>query len=443
MPYVIIGGDAAGMSAALQIRKYDAQAEIITLEKGNIYSYAQCGLPYVLTGEVNSIEDLIVRDAKTFRKKNNIDARTNTEVTSVDTTAKVVVAQDVKAKVETTIPYHKLLIATGGDPFVPNWEGSHLKGVFTLKTIPDLQQIKHYLENDVQQVTIIGGGYVGLEMVESLSLMGKKVRLIIRSSQVASMFDEEMAELIHEEARKNKIELILNEDTKRITGEKSVHSVITDKGEYQTDLLFIATGIKPNTSFLEDSGIKMGVKGELEVNSSMETNIKDIYAAGDCAQHFHRIKNKPDYTPLGTTANKQGRIAGMNMVGQAREYVGTVGTSILRFFNLTLGKTGLSIKEAKQLQMEIDSIKIKAKDIAGYFPNPKSLTIKLVYDKRTNRLLGGQIIGEKGVDKRIDVLATALYNKMTLKEVEDLDLSYAPPYNGVWDPIQRAARRRN
>src|SRR5699024_3205035 len=230
MPYVIIGGDAAGMSAAMQIRRLNAQAEIITLEKGDIYSYAQCGLPYVLSGEVKSTEDLIVRDANTFREKNNIDARTNIEVIRLDTKAKVVIAKYKETKKEIAIPYHKLLIATGGSPFLPNWEGEHLKGVFTLKTIPNLQEMMHYLEGDVQQVTIIGGGYIGLEMAEALSIMDKKVRLIIRSSQVASMFDEDMAELIHEEARKNQIELILNEDTKKIIGDNSIHSVLTDKG---------------------------------------------------------------------------------------------------------------------------------------------------------------------------------------------------------------------
>lgn len=439
--YVIIGGDAAGMSAAMQIFKYDEQASITILEKGGIYSYAQCGMPYVISGDIQSTDALIMRSAETFREKFHMDARVFHEVDGIDVQKKEVSGKHVQTGESFTIPYDKLLIATGAGPIVPDWPGTDLGGVYTLKTIPDTADIKAHMSGDVQDVTIIGGGYIGLEMAESFHQLGKHVRLINRSEQVGKIFDAEMAAYIHKEAKKNNIELLLNEDTVAIEGDEHVEVIRTKKGVYETDLVLIATGVKPRTDFLQYTSIKTANNGAIHVNDRLETNIRDVYAAGDCALQYHIMKQQNDFIPLGTHANKQGRIAGMNMVGENRLFKGIVGTSILRFINLTLGRTGLSDREAEKAGIPYASVTIEATDIAGYYPGVKNMVMRLTYRSDNHLLLGGQIIGESGVDKQIDVLATALFNQMTLTDLEDLDLSYAPPYNSVWDPIQRAARK--
>jgi NADPH-dependent 2,4-dienoyl-CoA reductase/sulfur reductase-like enzyme len=443
MKYVIIGGDAAGMSAAMQIVRNNEDAEIVTLERGEIYSYGQCGLPYTVSGLIPSTDNLIARSIETFREKYGIDARTNHKLQRIDSESQTVSGTHTKTGEAFHINYDKLLIATGADPIVPDWHGVDLEGVHVLKTIPDAQKIMDDLNDYIKDVTIIGGGYIGLEMAESFKKLGKNVRLIDRGPHVAKIFDEDMAELIHEEAENHDVEFITNESVNGIKGEKRVQTVETDKNEYKADLVLVSVGVKPNTSFINNTGIATESNGAIKINRYMETNVKQIYAAGDCAIQYNFVKEKDDYIPLGTTANKQGRLAGLNMIGHTRSFKGISGSSIIKFFDLTLGKTGLSEKEAEELNLPYEIVKIKAKDIAGYYPDAEAIHVKLTYRTDNLRLLGGQIIGKKGVDKRVDVLATALFNEMSIRDLEDLDLSYAPPYNGSWDPIQRAARRSN
>lgn len=337
--------------------------------------------------------------------------------------------------------YDRLLIATGADPILPPWDGRDLKGIFSLKTIPDVKEIMDDLSHDVHNVTIIGGGYIGLEMAESLIQIGKKVRIIDRGNQLAKIFDEDMGELIHDEAEKQGVELNFGESVEEFKGDRRVEKVVTDKGEYDTDFVLVAAGVTPNTAFLEGTGISKGIKDAIEVNAFMETSIMHIYAAGDCATQFHRIKQRSDFVPLGTHANKQGRVAGLNMIGQRKIFQGIVGTSILKFFDLTLARTGISEKEAKQERLPFKKVTIESTHAAGYYSKEDPMTLKLLYHQDSRKLLGGQIIGRLGTDKRLDVLATALYHEMTVDELADLDLGYAPPYNSVWDPIQQAARR--
>jgi NADPH-dependent 2,4-dienoyl-CoA reductase/sulfur reductase-like enzyme len=429
------------MSAAMQIFKYDKKAMITTLEKGAVYSYAQCGLPYAISGTVTDIDHLMIRSAATFQSKFGMDARTFHKVESIDPEAKMVSGYHTKTGKQFTIPYDKLLIATGADPVVPNWPGRDLTGVHTLKTIPDTEEIMEHIRDGVEEVTIIGGGYIGLEMAESFRQLGKKVRIVNRSEQVAKIFDREMAEYIHEEAANHGIDVLLDENTVAFEGDGVVTGIHTDKGTYATDLVLVATGIRPNTQFLDVTGVKLAKNGAVHVNEFLETNVQDVYAAGDCTLQYHLVKGKEDYIPLGTNANKQGRIAGMNMAGKTRHFKGVVGTSILQFMQLTLSRTGLSERDAEKLGVPYASVTVDAKHIAAYYPGAEKITVKLTYRSDNLLLLGGQVIGEVGVDKRIDVLATALFNQMTIAELEDLDLSYAPPYNGTWDPIQRAARK--
>ncbi|MEH7883807.1 CoA-disulfide reductase [Bacillus sp. JJ1609] len=441
MKILIIGGDAAGMSAAMQMVRNSSGHEITVLEKGGVYSYGQCGLPYVISRKIESTDRLIARTPSTFKEKYGIDARVFHEVQKVDIENKMVIGINHSNGETFSLPYDRLLIATGVSSVIPKWEGVTLRGIFSLKNIPDAKAIMDYLERDINNVTVIGGGYIGLEMAESFAELGKKVTIIERNEQLAKIFDTDMAELIHEEAVKQNIVLKMGESVEAFGGSDNVESVKTDKGEYETDLVLVAVGVKPNTSFLEGTGIKTSVNGAIQVNAYMQTSIEDIYAAGDCATQYHRVKEKDDHVPLGTHANKQGQIAGLNMVDVHKTFKGIVGTSIIKFFDLTLGRTGLSETEANMLNIPCGSVTITATDIAGYYPDDKKMKLKLVYHKETHKVLGGQIIGENGVDKRIDVLATAIFHSMTTDELLDLDLAYAPPYNGVWDPIQQAARR--
>ncbi|TGB01887.1 FAD-dependent oxidoreductase [Halobacillus salinus] len=440
MNIVIIGGDAAGMSAAMQIVRNSEGHQITVFEKGEITSYGQCGLPYVISGDVASTDDLIARRPETFRDKYGIDVRINHQVTKVDCDHKVVYGEDLEQGREFEQPYDRLLIATGAAPVLPPWEGRDLSGIHTLKTIPDVHAIMDGVE-EVEHVTIIGGGYIGLEVAENLIKLGKKVRMIDRGNRIAKIFDPEMGEKIQEEAEKQGIELCLNVSVEAFKGESHVEAVVTDHGDFETDFVLAAVGVTPNTSFLNGTGIAKGVADAIQVNAFMETSILDIYAAGDCATQFHRIKQRADYVPLGTHANKQGRVAGLNMIRERKVFNGIVGTSIIKFFDLTLARTGLSEKEAEQEHIPYETISIQSTHAAGYYSKDDPMTIKLMYQAKDQKLLGAQIIGKQGVDKRIDVLATALYNEMDIEQLEELDLAYSPPYNSVWDPIQQAARR--
>ncbi|MHA6253052.1 CoA-disulfide reductase [Oceanobacillus sp. CAU 1775] len=441
MQYVIIGGVAAGMSAAMEIYRTDASAKITVLERGEDYSYGQCGLPYVINKVIPDVEDVIARTVTTYKEKYGMDAKINTVVTGINVEKQEVSAVNRKTNESFQVSYDRLLIATGADPVKPIWEGIDLEGIHFLKTTTDTERLMRDLKDDIKEVTVVGGGYIGLEMAESFQTSGRNVTLIQRGQHLASIFDKEMALYIEEEARKQGVKVVLEESVQSFSGEARVDKVITDKNEYNTDLVLIAIGVQPNTEFLNSTGIHTLENGALLVNPYMETSIKNIYAAGDCAAHYHRIKKKYDYIPLGTTANKQGRIAGANMAGNPITFNGVVGTSILKFFDLALGRTGLSEKEARRIGLPYETISSQSISHANYYPGWEKLHLKLLYHKKTNEVLGGQVIGKEGVDKRIDLLATALYAKLTVPQLIDLDLSYAPPYNGVWDPIQQLARK--
>lgn len=437
---VIIGGDAAGMSAAMQVVRKTENPEVVVLEKGEVYSYGQCGLPYVISGTVPSTDDLIARDVETFRDKYGIDARVNHEVTSVDCSKRKVygINQDGEKFEES---YDELLVASGVSPMLPPWKGKDLQGVHALKTIPDAKEIMADLSEDVEKVTVIGSGYIGLEVAENFREIGKDVHIITRSDYPGSMVDGDMGKLIQEEAEKQGVRITRNSSVERLEGEEYVQKVVTEQGEFETDLVVVATGVTPNTSFMKGTGIYTAKNEAIEVNRFMETNLPHVYAAGDCAVQYHRLKKRNDFIPLGTHANKQGRIAGLVLSGHRKSFKGIVGTSILKFFDLTIGKTGLSEKEAEEENIPVEKVYVEATNAAGYYSDEEPMSIKMLTEPETGKLLGVQIIGPYGVDKRIDVMATALYNEMTAEDLLDLDLAYAPPYNSVWDALQQAARR--
>ncbi|WP_342488807.1 CoA-disulfide reductase [Bacillus sp. FSL P4-0248] len=441
MKYVMIGGDAAGMSCAMQIYREDPDAHIVAFEKGEIFSYGQCGLPYLIGGLIDHHRKLIARSAETFREKYGIDARCLHEVTSIDPEQKTVSGHHTKTKEPFTESYDRLLIATGASPVTLDLDSQPLEGVHVLKTIPHALSILDHLKKDVTHVTIIGGGYIGLEMAENLKALGKNVHIIQRGAALGPGFDSDMAKHLKEEADAKGIHVSLGETVQQLEGKSHVTAVITDKQTIQTAMVIMAIGVTPQTSFLHHTGIKRLQNGAIAVNQYMQTNIKDIYAAGDCAATYHRIKKSLDYIPLGTTANKQGRIAGFHMTGTNRAFQGVTGTAVMKFMDVTAGRTGLSEKEAKEADIPFSVITIDSTDHAKYYPEAQKMKVKLIYRSDDRTLLGAQIIGRNGVDKRIDIVAAALYQELTITDLEDLDISYAPPFNSVWDPLQQAARR--
>lgn len=442
MKIVIIGGDAAGMSAAMQVSRKKPEYDVVVLEKTDLYSYAQCGLPYYIGDEIKEEQQLVARPREVFIEKFGIDARIFHEVKQVDVKEKCVKGINLETNEPFEESYDKLLIASGASPIALPLDGVDLGLIFNVKTLHDATNIREVMQNQaVQTVGIIGGGYIGLEVAENLKRIGKDVHIFQRSGQLAGIFDPDFAELIAKEAKDQGVHVHFHANVKEFKGTEIVNTVVTDEDEYPVDAVIMSTGIKPNTEFLEDTGIELFGNGAVKVNPYMETNIEDVYAAGDAATQFNRIKQRDDYIPLGTNANKQGRIAGLSLIGQPKPFRGIVGTSILQFFSLHLGKTGLSETDAKKLSIPYQAVSIETTDVAHYYPTHEKLHIKLLYHQDTHQLLGGQLIGKKGVDKRTDVLATALYHEMTIEELLDLDLSYAPPFNSVWDPLQQTARR--
>lgn len=365
MKVVIIGGDAAGMSAAMEIVRNNKSAHVVVLEKGEVYSYGQCGLPYVINGKVPHAEELIARDVEEFRSKYGIDARIFHEVTAVDTKLQKVCGTDVNSNEPFEFIYDKLLIATGASPTMPKIENAHLKGIHTVKTIPQMNELMEQLPN-VKHVTVIGGGYIGLEVVETVRERGLDVRLIQRGSNLMSILDTQLTELIYEEAIKNGVEVLLNEDTIGYVGTEFVEAVRTNSGVHTTDLVIVATGVRPNTQFAQ--GFAKSKMVHLSSMSKWRLRFP-MCMRSDCASHFNRVNQKDDYLPLGTTANKQGRIAGLNIAGFNQKFRGIVGTSILKFFDLHIGMTGLNNEAADRLNALVEAYVMEVNDIASYYPN--------------------------------------------------------------------------
>lgn len=434
MKFVIIGGDAAGMSAAMEIVRNVDGAQVTTLERGDIYSYGQCGLPYIIDQRIPSTDKLIARTVEEFCGR-GIDARTQHEVEEIDFSAQVVKGQHRGESF--TIPYDRLLIATGASPTIPDWQNTHLRHIHTVKTIPQMHDLMDSLQQ-ARHVTVLGAGYIALEVTEVLRERGLHVRLIHRGSQLMSSLSPQLAEHVLIEAKKNGVEVLLNEQVTGFIGEDEVTAVETAHGQYETDAVIIATGVRPNTHFAKE--LKQLKNGALIVNEHMCTSQKNVYAAGDCAAHFHYVKGAYDYVALGTTANKQGRIAGLNMAGDKVRFKGVAGTALLKFFSLGIGMTGLSKEDAEKASIPYDCYNFEANDIAGYYPGVSRIYLQMIVQQNTKKLLGLQAVGS-GVDKRIDVFATALAADMTLGDLLDIDLSYSPPFNGVWDPLLQIAKR--
>jgi NADPH-dependent 2,4-dienoyl-CoA reductase/sulfur reductase-like enzyme len=440
---VIIGGDAAGMSAASKLRREQAEWEIVVFEKSPHTSYSACGIPYYIGGVVEDHERLIARSPETFRQKYNIKAHVMHEVIHIDPAGKKVLVNDLNTSKSFTETYDQLLIATGASPAIPKVEGINAKGVFSLSTLQSGIELFNFIEKHAPKTAVIvGGGYIGIEVAEALLLRKIQVTLIDRASYIMETLEKDMSEEICRTMTDAGVELRLGEELKEVlSNEKGFASqVITNASKIKTELVVLGTGVKPNTHLAKEAGLDLCDGGAILVNDKMQTSVKDVWAAGDCASSYHILKEKEVFIALGTIANKHGLVAGTNMSGGEMFFQGVCGTAITKFNQLEIARTGLTVQEAKSLGISVKTNTIKTSNIAGYYPLSEDIQVKLIARKDNHQLIGGQIVGGKGSAKRIDALVAAITVKMTVTDLAMLDLAYAPPFSGVWDPLQVAAR---
>ncbi len=433
MLIIVIGGVAGGGSAAARAKRQNPEAEVLILEESPHISYAACGLPYFLSGEVKEASALQALTPETFQKTRGVVVKTRQRIVKIDKEGKKVLVRDLETDREYAEAYDKLVIATGARSFVPPIEGKDLQGVFTLRSLQDGLDLAR--AEKATRVVIVGGGSIGCEMAETYLKLGREVTIIDKSEQLLPILDPEMAEIVSEHLQEKGAKIELGKGIKAIKGKGRVEEVITDDGaSYPADICLLALGVRPETSLAEEAGLELGVRGALAVNEYMETSHPDIYGAGDCCEANHLLTGKKTWIPLGSTANKQGRVAGTNAAGGRMSFWGVLGTAQVKVYDLDVARTGLGEKEAQAEGLEVISAKIKARSNAGYYPDVGLLHLKLIAAP-DGKILGAQAVGFKGVDKRIDVLATAIYNGMWVDELEGIDLGYAPPYSVPIDPV--------
>jgi len=443
---IVIGGVAAGTSAAAKARRMDEKAEIMLFEKGEYISYAGCGLPFYISGVVQDRNELLVQTPEFFSKRHNIEVYVQHEAIEILPNKKMVVVKDLKRGTEKEYKYDKLIIATGAVAKKLPLPGVDYPNIFTLRNLNDADNIlKAVFRPGVKNAVIVGAGLIGLEMAESFSHRGLKVTIIERERQVLPSFDFEMAFLVEEHLKKNKISVLTGAEIKEFKGSsQGVSGVILNSGkELPADIVLISVGIKPETKLAERAGIKLGPTGAIGVDSRMETSIRDIFAAGDCAESHNIITGKPLWSPFGSVANRHGRIAGENAAGGESIFRGVVGSSVAKIFDITAAKTGLSEVEALKEGYSAVSVHVHPLNRAHIYPNAEPLSIKVIFDRETEKLLGAQIVGKEGVDKRIDVFTTAIQNDMKVGELFDIDYAYSPPYAPAKDPAAVAGAVAN
>ena len=439
---VVIGGVAAGMSAASRARRLRPDMEITVFEKSGFVSYGSCGLPYFISGIIKAPENLVVYDAKFFKEKRNIDVFVHHEVLKIFPAKRTILVKNLENGKEFEVGYDKLVIATGARAVKPNIKGIELKGIFTVRFLEDGIKIKEFIsENSPRKALIVGAGYIGMEMAEALVSLGMDVTIVEQMPNILGTMDEEINEIVEQELQRNGVKLLKSVSVNEFIGENGYvkKSVLSNGQVIDAELVVVGAGIKPNSEIAKEAGIEIGKTGAIAVNQRMETNIPGIYSAGDCAEVYHLVLNRPVYIPLGTTANKQGKIAGENAAGGNAVFKGIVGTAVFKVFDLEVARTGISEKQAKSEGFDYVATLIAHGSRAHYYPGGSKIRVKLIADRKTGRLLGAEMVGKDGVAKRIDVFATAIHAKLSVDEISDLDLSYAPPFAPVWDPILIAA----
>jgi NADPH-dependent 2,4-dienoyl-CoA reductase/sulfur reductase-like enzyme len=442
---LVIGGDAAGMSAASQARRRRGpdDLEIVAFERGDYTSYSACGIPYLIGGVVSNAERLIVRTPEVFRERQSIDVRMHQEVVEIDLDRRSIKARSTADGDESWEGFDELLIATGGIPRRPPLENSDARGIFGVQTLNDGLKVRAFLDRrEPKKAAIVGAGYIGLEMAEALISRGLEVILIDQRTQPMSTFDPDMGEVIRHALTEMGIQVHTEESVISFeTRSGEVSAVVTSHRTVPTDMVVLGLGTAPNTDLAIAAGVGIGPSGAIGVDPHMRTDVAGLWAAGDCAEKFHRVSRKGVSIALGTHANKEGRVAGINLGGGEATFPGVLGTATSKVCGFELARTGLNESEAAAAGLDYRSTTIDSTTRAGYYPGAGDIKTKLVFEKGSGRLLGAQIIGQEGAAKRIDVIATALWNEMSVEEMVSLDLSYAPPFSPVWDPVLIAARK--
>ncbi len=439
---IVIGGCAAGMSAASKARRLNPNLEVVVYERTGFVSYGSCGMPYYISGVIDDHNKLVVRTPEQFAER-GIEVHLRHEAVEIDAENCRVGVKNLNNNEHKFDNYDKLLISTGGRATVlPNFSLGDLEGVFVLRALEDGIAVREYIRREQpQHAVIVGAGYIGLEMAESFHARGLKTTVVGRPPQVLKRFDPDMAKLVQQEAEDKGIKFSLGDEVQSIEGDSQgkVRQVISSKGIFKAGLVLLALGVKPNVSLAKAAGVTLGETGAIATDARMCTNLPGVFSAGDCAEARHLVTGRGAYIPLGTTANKQGRVAGANLGGGEAAFQGIVGTAITKVFDLFPAMTGLAEKDAQAAGYKATSTVIKAKSCAHYYPGCNRMHVKLIVEEGSGRLLGGQIVGDQGAGARINALAAALHTEMTVQELAELDLAYVPPVSPVWDPLLVAA----
>lgn len=440
MKVVIVGGVAGGATAAARIRRLDENAEIVIFEKSGFVSYANCGLPYFIGDVITDQEELTLQTPESFWERFRISVKTNHEVTGVYPDEKTVMVRNNLTGDEWKEDYDKLILSPGARPVRPNLPGIDSERIFTLRTVEDTLRIHDYVSTrGVKSVVVAGGGYIGIETAENLRAKGLDVTIVQRPKQLMNTLDYDMAAFVHSKLRRNGVTLGLGCSVAGFMDDNGRIITLLDGEEgIAADMVILAIGVTPDSSLAKQAGLELGVKGSIVVNDRMETSAADIYAVGDAVQVRHFVTGEDAVIALAGPANKQGRIAADNICGGDSHYRGSLGTSIIKIFDMTVAGTGLTEKAAAAAGLSYESVVLSPSSHAGYYPGAKVMTMKVVYEKESLRLLGAQIIGTEGVDKRIDVLATAIHAGIRADKLKDLDLAYAPPFSSAKDPVNMA-----
>ena len=440
MKVVIIGGVAGGATAAARLRRLDETAEIVVFERSGYVSYANCGLPYYIGGVIEDPKALTLQTPESFFARFRVDMRVRHEVTAIHPERKTVSVKNLETGAEFEERYDKLILSPGASPTQPRLPGVGLERVFTLRTVEDTFRIKDYINAHHPGCAVLaGGGFISLELAENLRELGMEVTVVQRPRQLMNPFDPDMAAFIHSEARRHGIRLALGQTVEGFEErDGGVDVLLKDGAPLHADMVVLAIGVTPDTALAKEAGLELGLKGSIAVNDRMETSVPDIYAVGDAVQVKHFVTGQDAVISLAGPANKQGRIAADNICGGDSRYPGSQGSSVIKVFDLTAAATGVNETNAKKAGLDVDAVILSPMSHAGYYPGGKLMTMKVVFEKGTFRLLGAQIVGYEGVDKRIDVLATAIHAGMTAVQLKDLDLAYAPPYSSAKDPVNMA-----
>ena len=432
MKTIIIGGVAGGATAAARLRRLDEKAEIIILERGEYVSFANCGLPYYIGGVITDREDLTLQTPESFKARFNIDVRVLNEAVKISPDTKTVTVKNLRTGETYEEPYDNLILSMGAEPIRPNIEGAAGSNVFTLRNIPDTLKIKNYIDTaKPRSAVVIGGGYIGVEMAENLVEAGLKVAIVELADHLIAPLDFDMAADVHRYIKAKGIYLHLSNGVKAING----NTVILQNGEITADMIIMSVGVRPETAIAKDCGIELNPRGSIVVNNKMQTNIPNIYAVGDAVEVEDFITKKPAFIPLAGPANKQGRIAADNIAGYESVYTGTQGSAVLKLFDMTVATTGLNEKSATAAGIDYDKTYTYSASHATYYPGAAQMSIKALWDKETLKIIGAQIVGFDGVDKRMDVLATAIRFGAKITDLTTLELCYAPPFGSAKDPV--------